>query len=668
MTPASEPVVPDEFGPYEVYERLGMGGMAQVHRAKKRGPAGFERSVALKRMLSHLAEDGSFVESFIREAKVVSLLVHPNIAQVYDFGRIGGIYYIAMELVPGFDLRKLLRYANRANEPIPLPVVLSILGELCDALEYAHTCKDEQGTQLNIVHRDISPSNMIVAPTGHLKVIDFGIAKASARQLHTESGQVKGKLGYMSPESALGMSSGGVSDVFSMGVVAWELVTASPLFSARTDFETMRKIREADIAPPSRLNPSCPPELDRLVLAALERDPQQRLPSAAAFRRGLDDIATRYGIHVSARSVAEWIQQFIQPEDYVNRSSGRTPPPESATAVQSSKGQLKRSGDEIALATEIWGEDAQTVGGPPAGPDFSVDVAGGAHVPTFSGLALPDAAHVRVSPSTAPRLAELHLTSPGRPQQQPPHQRAAATIGLPPAPEAEPKRKGLIVVGVLAFAAAAAGGVLVLTSLRHAPEPPPPAASGSAAIAVAAVVPDAAPVPVVAPHHDRDDEVKPDVHEEVPDVPKPVPVRPKHHASSPKHAAAVAPADAAVAEPPPPPAVDAAVVATKPEPVVPEPPKAPARTPVVSASLMQKVSGELPTIRGDVDGDALAKMCIDASGAVTSVRIVRATAQMPPDLTRALQGWQYKPYVNKDGKAQPVCFALSLRVEVKSAD
>ena len=139
-----------------------------------------------------------------------------------------------MELVPGFDLRKLLRYANRANESIPLAVVLQILGEMCDALEYAHTCLDEQGVPLHIVHRDISPSNIIVAHTGHTKVIDFGIAKANSRQLHTESGQVKGKLGYMSPEAALGMQIGPVSDVFSMGVVAWELVTASPLFSARS--------------------------------------------------------------------------------------------------------------------------------------------------------------------------------------------------------------------------------------------------------------------------------------------------------------------------------------------------------------------------------------------------------------------------------------------------
>src|SRR4051812_44316304 len=151
--------------------------MATVHRAKKQGPAGYERSVALKRMLSHLAEDGSFVESFIREAKVASILVHPNIAQVYDFGRINGVYYIAMELVPGFDLRKLLRFSNRANESIPLPIVLSILAEMCDALEYAHTYVDEHRQALRIIHRDISPSNMIVAHTGHLKIIDFGIAK-----------------------------------------------------------------------------------------------------------------------------------------------------------------------------------------------------------------------------------------------------------------------------------------------------------------------------------------------------------------------------------------------------------------------------------------------------------------------------------------------------------
>src|SRR5688572_6337587 len=389
---------PEQFGPYEVYERLGMGGMATVHRAKKRGPAGFERSVALKRMLSHLAEDRSFVESFVREAKVASMLVHPNIAQVYDFGRIGGVYYIAMELVAGFDVRKLLRFANRCNEAIPMPVILSIVGELCDALDYAHTFVDETGQRLDIVHRDISPSNMIVAHTGHLKVIDFGIAKAAnSRTLHTESGHVKGKLGYMSPEGALGLQIGPVSDIFSMGVVTWELITASPLFSARTDFETMRKIREAPIKPPSVLNPDCPPALDQIVLAALEREPEDRLASARLFRNALDETAAAATIQVSPRAVSEWILRFAQPEDVwavrasaaapVSSSSAprpRTPsgrvlplmPPEPPTAmsrIARAPTQLQRAPQDIALATEVWGEDVGTV--EEAGPDFHKHVA-----------------------------------------------------------------------------------------------------------------------------------------------------------------------------------------------------------------------------------------------------------------------------------------------------
>src|SRR5499425_3325761 len=134
----AESIAPEEFGPYVVYERLGVGGMATVHRAKKRGIAGFERGVALKRMLPHLADDAEFINSFVREAKLASLLVHPNIAQIYDFGRVGNVYYIAMEHVDGFDVRKMLRYSNRLKEPLPIHVVMSILCELCDALEYAH--------------------------------------------------------------------------------------------------------------------------------------------------------------------------------------------------------------------------------------------------------------------------------------------------------------------------------------------------------------------------------------------------------------------------------------------------------------------------------------------------------------------------------------------------
>ena len=314
-TPPAEAAPPEEFGPYLVYERLGVGGMATVHRAKKRGIAGFERVVALKRMLPHLADDAEFISSFVREAKLASMLVHPNIAQVHDFGRVGAIYFIAMELVDGFDVRKMLRYSNRTKDPLPLPVVLSILGELCDALEHAHTFVDEHGQPQGIVHRDVSPSNLIVAQSGHLKVIDFGIAKANVRQLHTESGRVKGKLGYMAPEAVTGRAWGPACDVFSAGVVAHEMLTAQPLFSAKTDYDTMIRIHEAEIPPPSRRNPNVPPLLDEVVLAALSRDPDRRLPSARAFREALDYVGDTAGMRFSARDVADWRSRVATPED-----------------------------------------------------------------------------------------------------------------------------------------------------------------------------------------------------------------------------------------------------------------------------------------------------------------------------------------------------------------
>ncbi len=787
MQPSPEPIAPDQFGPYEVYERLGLGGMATVCRAKKRGEAGFERSVALKRMLSHLSEDQSFVESFIREAKVSSILVHPNIAQVYDFGRINGVYYIAMELVPGFDLRKLLRYANRANESIPLAVVLSILGEMCDALEYAHTCLDEQGIPLRIIHRDISPSNIIVANTGHVKVIDFGIAKANSRQLHTESGQVKGKLGYMSPEAALGMQLGPVSDVFSMGVVAWELMTASPLFSARSDFETMRKIREAEVAAPSAHNPACPPDLDRLILSALERNSERRLASAAQFRRGLDAVAARVGIQMGSRAVAEWIRQFIQPEDY-SRYSGRSVPQEAPTSVlrPSQKAALQRSQDEIQLAAEIWGEDA----GPQSlasQPDFVVVNPNARNLPS---LAMPTAQYTP-SHARGPLPLQANPSYPNLPQ--PPQ---SAPPGYMPAsmqqimPYAVPQQRATGKSGrgglyLLLGLAVVASGLGVALGLKHNKSPDAPSAGlatikstiafkvepASAIVevdgtpvtgevemtagehAVTAHDPTAKPLtrsitvkageahqlfelalaPAVAhvsidsnprglaieldgkpagttpakiealagSHHvvvQGATEVWTNDFVAVADAklelmaplattatssttptPTTTPTRPTHHDTvkhgahhvaevepdKPDHTATPVP-EPINEVPVPPPHVDPKppIVVTPTGPPI-EPAK-PTRMPVVASTAVSKLAGDLPMMRGDHDGDVLAKMCIDESGSVTSVKLVKTAPDMPPDLAGALQKWRYRPYIGKDTKPQAVCFALSLHIVSKS--
>jgi eukaryotic-like serine/threonine-protein kinase len=303
---SDESIAPKEFGPYVVYERLGAGGMATVHRARKRGAPESDPGLALKRLLPHFAKDTEFINVFISEVKQASLLTHPNIAQIYDVGRVGTIYYIALEYVEGFDVRKMLRYSNRHKELLPLNVVMSILCELGHALEYAHTFVDKHGQPQAVVHRDVSPSNLIIAQSGQLKVIDFGIAKANVRQLHNVGGQVKGKLGYMSPEAVTGRAFLPASDVFSAGIVAYELLTAHPLFSAKTDYDTLLRIHKAEIPAPSRRNPNVPAALDEVVLAALSRDPAHRLQTAKAFREALEYVAEQAGIPFSPSDVAAW--------------------------------------------------------------------------------------------------------------------------------------------------------------------------------------------------------------------------------------------------------------------------------------------------------------------------------------------------------------------------
>ena len=314
MTAASNPPPDKEhtgeneiFGPYEVFERLGVGGMATVHRAKERGIEGFERIVALKRLLPHLAEDASFVRSFVREAKLASLLRHANIVQLYELGRVGAVYFIAMELIEGRDVRKLLRQARRVAGPPPLSVFISLMSQLCDALDYAHKRTDESGQPLGIVHRDVSPSNLIITDSGHLKIIDFGIAKAQTEQLRTQTGRIKGKLAYMAPEAIRGYELDGRSDVWAAGVIAHELLTARPLFASKNEYQTLMRVQSSEIAPPSKYNENCPSEVDDVVLMALARDPNERWQTAAEFRDGLEYIRSHFQLSATPGDVAEWM-------------------------------------------------------------------------------------------------------------------------------------------------------------------------------------------------------------------------------------------------------------------------------------------------------------------------------------------------------------------------
>ncbi|HEX3473476.1 MAG TPA: protein kinase [Kofleriaceae bacterium] len=295
----------ERFGPYIVYEQLGIGGMAQVHRAVAAN-SDVQHPVALKRMLSHIAGSEDMVKSFVREARLASYLRHQNVAQTYDLGRVGDTYFIVMELITGRNLREVLRHCGATTGPMPVPFALNILNQICDALDYAHNLCDETGTPLGIIHRDVSPSNVIVSTTGVVKLIDFGIAKASAAGMQTMSGTLKGKFAYMAPEYLAGQIDPR-ADLFAVGVIAHELLTNKPLFSGRDDIDTLTRVRDMPIAPPSKKNPLVPPEIDDIVMTALARDPERRWQHATALRSALTTLTRRLGLVASNPQVVQWL-------------------------------------------------------------------------------------------------------------------------------------------------------------------------------------------------------------------------------------------------------------------------------------------------------------------------------------------------------------------------
>ncbi len=298
---------PEVVGPYLVYEQIGKGGMATVHRAETQGVEGFRRPIALKRLLTHLAADPDFVKSFVHEARLASHLHHTNVAQTYDLGKFDNTYFIAMEYVPGATLSQILRQCKAAAGPIPVPIVINILTQICDGLDHAHNLADASGKPLGIIHRDVSPANVIVSNTGIVKLIDFGIAKAHSSGGQTQTGMIKGKFGYLAPEYTYGQLDSRC-DLFAVGVVAHELLTGRRLFEGEDNFETITMLREAPIHPPSRWRSEVPPDLDDIILTALQRDPRLRWQSAAAMRIALANSARNARLEVGNQRVSEWVE------------------------------------------------------------------------------------------------------------------------------------------------------------------------------------------------------------------------------------------------------------------------------------------------------------------------------------------------------------------------
>ncbi|WNG33058.1 protein kinase [Archangium violaceum] len=296
------------FGKYLLLRKIASGGMGQVFLALERG-AGFERLVVLKLILPHLAEDEEFLTMFLDEARLVARLAHPNLITILDLTEINGRHCLAMEYVQGDDVRRLEKFARTEGKSLPEGLGLRIIAEAAAGLHYAHQARDQQGRPLQLVHRDVSPQNILVGFDGGVKVIDFGVAKAAGSVSYTATGVLKGKYPYMSPEQANGLPVDPRSDLFSLGVVLWELLTGRRLFKGESDLMTLRLVRDCQVPLPSQLNPKLPPGVDALVLRALAPTPEGRYPDCSAFRLAIEDYILQHQLPASNAHLSAWLRE-----------------------------------------------------------------------------------------------------------------------------------------------------------------------------------------------------------------------------------------------------------------------------------------------------------------------------------------------------------------------
>lgn len=322
----------NRIGDYVLLERLGVGGMAEVFAAQREGPYGFAKKVALKRILPGLAADPRFVEMFCDEARVSAALSHPNIVQVVDFGECDGELFMAMEFVDGLTVARLLRMSASAKRPVPVAVAIHVVHEVLRGLDYAHEARDESGRPLRLVHRDVSPGNILLGYSGEVKLSDFGIVRSEVVARRTYPGELKGKMGYMSPEQVASLDVDRRSDLFTVGIVLTELLLLRPLFQGKNEIETLTKINRVDLGVLERHGHGLPRAIRAVLDRALQRDPNRRFASAAQFADALAQGARAEGIVLSGETLGNWIRDV----------TGRTTVLEEAPASgPSGQGQLQ---------------------------------------------------------------------------------------------------------------------------------------------------------------------------------------------------------------------------------------------------------------------------------------------------------------------------------------
>src|SRR6476659_4904419 len=325
------PEGPDRFGQYELLSKIASGGMAEVFRARFRGVEGFQKIVAIKKILPHIAGDEEFITMFADEAKLAAQLNHPNIVHIYDLGKIeAGGYFIAMEFVEGTDLRSILRRGRHSGLRMPVPLAVSVASKVASALDYAHRRRGGDGRDLNIIHRDVSPPNILVSTDGDIKLCDFGIAHAASKVSKTESGALKGKVQYMSPEQAWGRPLDQRSDIYSLGSVLFELLAGRKLYRGDSELNVLEKVRAGEVVAPSSLNPEVPPALDAAVLKALAREPGERYAAVSELLRDLEAVLRVYEPPPTSGDLAVYVRHLEAEESALREARARAakaPPP-----------------------------------------------------------------------------------------------------------------------------------------------------------------------------------------------------------------------------------------------------------------------------------------------------------------------------------------------------
>jgi serine/threonine protein kinase len=307
---------------YRVIEKLESGGMAEVFRAESTGLQGFRKQVAIKRVLPHLGRKPKFISMFLDEARLSAQLSHSNCVQVFDIGVGDDAYFIVMEFVEGANLKSIARSMRSQGRTVPIPAAVYIAHEICKGLSYAHELTDRSGMALHLVHRDVSPPNVLVTKHGEVKIVDFGLAKASSQLEESKPGIIKGKLSYLSPEAALGREVDRRADIFAVGIILWELLASQRLFVGDTDVQTIYKVQAAKVPPISQINRSVPADLERILERALARERDERYSTARELGEELSRFLFRFAQPVSGYDIATIVQDTMRERENARLAQG----------------------------------------------------------------------------------------------------------------------------------------------------------------------------------------------------------------------------------------------------------------------------------------------------------------------------------------------------------